>query len=318
MSDERVVLITEPDRYSKVALATWSRLGRVVQDGIEAEPVPSAVWAVVVRLGRAIDDTFLDRYPGLALVATPTTGLTHIDTAECQRRGVEVLSLQAVPAAIERVTATSELALGLLIAACRHLLPAAAHCAGGGRDRDRFRGRMLSRMRLGLIGLGRLGGHLARSAQALGMRVVAHDPHQADHRFARFGLESCDLDTLLAHSDAVSLHADLRPDNHGCLGRREIGLLAPGAVLVNTARGELVDEAAIAEAVVAGRLIYASDVLADEHGGPPSPLRALAASGHPGLLLTPHIGGCCDDAMHLTEEALAEHAAMLFAPGARS
>jgi D-3-phosphoglycerate dehydrogenase len=266
---------------------------------------------LVVRLAHKIDDAFLERYPSLIALVTPTTGLNHIELSACENRGVQVFSLNDCQEAIKVVTSTSELTFGLMMALLRHISQAHQDVIGNCRwDRDRFRSRQLSRLTLGIVGIGRIGSHLSSYAKAFGMRVLGCDPYQPSTRFADLGIEQCELSLLLKEADIVSLHANLRDDNHGLLGEKEISLMRANALLVNTARGELVDELAITKAIQEGRLAgVAVDVLAHEFNSEPwkdSPLVKVARDGG-NVLITPHLGGCTSDAMHITEECLAEY-----------
>jgi len=304
------IMILEPDGYSPRALAIYRRLGRVWLGDVP-ESARSHVTLAVVRLAHRLDDRFFATYPGLTSIASPTTGLNHIDLAACERRGIQVFSLAQCRKAIEAVTSTSELTMGMIIALLRHILQAHQDvCVNKRWDRDHFRSRQLSHLTLGIVGLGRIGGHLALYARAFGMRVLAHDPFQPSSRFAAHQVEQCDLMPLLQTADVVSLHANLRDDNHFLLGEKEISAMRPSALLVNTARGELLDEHAAALALQEGRLGgVAVDVLSGEHDSVSwnnSPLVRLARDGG-NVIITPHLGGCTSDAMHITEECLAEH-----------
>jgi D-3-phosphoglycerate dehydrogenase len=176
-------------------------------------------------------------------------------------------------------------------------------------DRDRYRSRQLSNLTLGIIGLGRIGGHLAAYANALGMRVLAYDPLQTDQRFENLRVERKELDALLQEVDVLSIHANLTEDSRGLIGSREIKLLAPHALIINTARGALLDEDAAAKALQENRLGgIAVDVLSEEHSVKlpvQSPLVQAAKVGL-NVIVTPHIGGCTSDAMHITEDRMAE------------
>lgn len=304
------VLLLEPVGYSPRAIATYGRLGAVWCG--EAPPgCTTDVSVLVVRLAHHIDGELLDRFPRLRCLATPTTGLTHVDVEACRARGVEVVSLGDCREVIDAVSSTSELALGLIIALLRHIPAAHADVVFAGRwERDRFRSRQLNRLSLGLVGLGRIGGHLAGYAHALGMRVSAFDPFQPEQRFSSLQVARVgELRELAARSEILSVHAALRDDNVKLIDRDVIAALPAHALVVNTARGALLDEVAAVAALRAGRLGgIAADVLTEEHSGrglDSSPLLTAAREGL-NVILTPHIGGCTEDAMHITEECVAE------------
>ena len=303
------ILIVESDGYSPRALDTYARLGPVWFEKIREED-RSRVSVLVVRLAHCLDKKYLSKFSELKAIATPTTGLTHIDIEDCHRRNIRIFSLADCRQAIEKVTSTSELTVGLIIALLRNIPKAHLDVVDNRRwCRDRYRSRQLSCLTLGLVGLGRIGGHLAGYAQAFGMHVLGFDPYQPLSRFQELGVEQASLPALLRASDIVSIHANLREDNFAMLGSEEISCMRQNALLINTSRGALVDENASAKALRAGRLGgVAVDVLTDEHGDlswNDSPLVAAARDGC-NVIITPHIGGCTSDAMHITEECLAD------------
>lgn len=302
-------LIVEPLNYSERAIGEYQKLGPVWFSGA---PIGKAgeVKILVVRLGAMIDEEYLEAYPSLHAIVSPTTGLTHIDQPTCKRRGIRIFSLAECRDAIERITSTSELTLGLMVGALRRIPKAHIGVLSEGCwDRDRYRSRQLSNLTLGIIGLGRIGGHMSTYANALGMRVIANDPFQSDKRFEHLRAERMGLDELLKTADIVSIHANLSDDNCGLIGEREISLMRADALIINTARGALLDEKAAATALYEKRLGgIAVDVLSDEHtGNSPlqSPLVQAAKSGL-NVIVTPHIGGCTSDAMRITEDRIAQ------------
>lgn len=302
-------LIVESLNYSELAIREYQKLGPVcfckAPIGKEDE-----VKVLVVRLGEIIDEEYLEAYPSLHAIVSPTTGLTHIDQPTCKRRGIRIFSLADCRDSIERITSTSELTLGLMISLLRRIPEAHIGLLSEGCwDRDRYRSRQLSRLTLGLIGLGRIGGHMSTYGNVLGMRVIAYDPFQLDKRFEHLRAERMELNELLKTADIVSIHANLRDDNYGLIGEREISLMGAETLIINTARGALLNEKAAATALFQKRLGgIAVDVLSDEHtNNSPlqSPLVQAAQSGL-NVIITPHIGGCTSDAMHITEERMAK------------
>ena len=161
------VLIIEPKDYSKRAVCEYQRLG-TVWFGEAPAGCMDLVKVLVVRLGRSLDKACLGGYPSLRAIVTPTTGLTHIELAACEDRGIRIFSLADCRDAIDQLTSTSELTLGLIISLLRRI-PMAHHGVlhEGCWDRDRYRSRQLSNLTLGIIGLGRIGGHLATYGNVL-------------------------------------------------------------------------------------------------------------------------------------------------------
>lgn len=305
------VLITEPEEYSQAAVDIYRCLGPVCFGDVPGTDVGD-ISLLVVGLGRRLNSRFLDRFPALRAIASPTTAVTHIDIRACEKRGIQIFSLADCRTEITEITSTSELTMGLIIALLRGI-PASNRSvvAEGIWDRRRYKSRQLSCLTLGIVGLGRIGGHLAGYGRAFGMEVVASDPWQPESRFRELGVRQCDLHELLEAADIISIHADLRPDNENLLDDTELDRLPPDALVVNTARGALLNERAAADRIRNGRIGgIAVDVLACEHNDgdawSESPLVLAAREGH-NVIITPHIGGCTMDAMRATEEFLARH-----------
>lgn len=231
-----------------------------------------------------VTDELLAGAPGLRVLARYGVGVDAVDVEAATRRGVWVTN---TPGANSE--AVADLALALMLDALRHLTPAVAAAARG--DWGPIPGRELGATTVGLVGLGRVGQGVARRGQGFGARVLAHDP--ALDRSPVDGVELVDLDEIAERCDVVSLHA---PGGSVVADEAWLARLAADAVLVNTARGDLVDEDAVAAALRDGRMAsYAADTLRVEHGGPPSPLQ------HEDLVdrvrITPHIGGQTAEAM---------------------
>jgi D-3-phosphoglycerate dehydrogenase len=259
-----------------------------------------------VRLRHRIDDELLNAAPRLRVLVTPTTGLNHVDMAAADARGIDVLSLRGESAFLRDVRATAEHTIGLMLALLRHLPEAAADAARGRWERDRFKGSELYGKTVGVVGYGRLGTIVTRYLRAFDAQVLVADPHKSQEDVGDATLVG--LDELLVASDIVTLHASYGPGTHAMFGAMQFATLKPGAFFVNTARGELIDERALLEALHAGRLAGAAlDVLANESadGMGDHPLVEYARA-HSRLILTPHIGGCTAESMEKTEVFMAE------------
>ncbi|MCG8459593.1 MAG: hypothetical protein MI919_25215 [Holophagales bacterium] len=310
------ILNAEADGYSAEARAILETLGRLEEGQLQRASLLqrlAGVQVLITRLGHRVDRELLGAAPDLLAVVSATTGLDHLDLDAARERGVEVLSLRGETDFLETIAATPEHTWALLLALVRRLPAAFEHARGGGWDRDRFRGSELADKRLGLVGLGRVGRRVSRYALAFGMEVAAVDPDaEAWQRPGAEGVEKADsLETLLRRSHVVSLHASLGPDTRGMIGDRELGWARPGTILVNTARGGLVDEAALARALRTGRLGGAAvDVVDHERDAEQrlaSPLfDYLRENGEAGnLIVTPHIAGATAESMARTEVFMA-------------
>ncbi|MEZ5353277.1 MAG: NAD(P)-dependent oxidoreductase [Bryobacteraceae bacterium] len=304
------ILLTESKWFSSAARDTLGAMGavRALDIATREELLTEARDADVlwVRLRHYIGADVMDAAPELRAIATPTTGLTHIDLEEASRRGIAVISLRGETDFLKEIRATAEHTIALMLALMRRLPAAVAHAHGGGWDRDRFRGNELHGKTAGIVGYGRLGRIVAGYLQAFGCRVLAAERKDWEGRVDP-PVELVPIEELLAHSDLVSLHVSLDSATEGFFNQYLFGLMKPGAWFINTARGELIDEAALVACLREGRLSGAAvDVIAGEHESGPHPLieYARAGEGSP-LIVTPHIGGCTVESMVKTEEFLA-------------
>ncbi|MGD0709114.1 MAG: NAD(P)-dependent oxidoreductase [Anaerolineaceae bacterium] len=314
---ELKILVTEPENYSLVALETYRSLGEVDLGPLDNDALASKVAGydvLVIRLGHVIGRALLEKTGKLKVVVTPTTGLDHIDLDTAAEKQVTVLSLKGETEFLRSIPATAELTWGLLLALVRHIPQAYPSVLKGEWQRDRFRGHDLSGKTLGIVGLGRIGEKTARYGQAFGMRVIAFDPHRTDWLPGVEKMNS--LKELLRRSEVLLIHVPLEKDTTGMIGAKELALLPPGAVLVNTSRGAILDETALLQALKNGHLAGAAlDVIQNEAGfGARSPLVAYAKA-HGNLLLTPHLGGATVESMAMTEAFMADKLKRFLASG---
>jgi D-3-phosphoglycerate dehydrogenase / 2-oxoglutarate reductase len=315
MPDRPTILVAEAERFSPQAVARLEQVGRVTLADLDRPGLLAGVAGadvLWVRLRHRIDEEVLAAGPGLRAVVTPTTGLDHLDLEAAERRGVRVLALRGEIDFLREIRATAELTIALMLSLLRHVPEAAEHVRDGGWDRDRFRGRELHEKTAGVVGLGRLGTIVASYLRAFGATVLAADPHRVPAEVPD-GVELVELDELLRRADLVTLHVSLSDATRELLGPAELGRMREGAWLVNTARGELVDEAALLGVLRSGRLAGAAlDVLRDERpaGMADHPL-VRHAREHRDLLITPHIGGATSESMAKTERFLADRLAAI-------
>lgn len=261
--------------------------------------------AILAPLGHRCGRDKIDAAPGLKVIGSNTTGHPHIDVEYARSRGIAVVTLKDHQDFLDTITPTSELTFGLIIALTRKMLPAAQSVLAGRWERWPFGGEaMLSRMRLGVIGLGRLGRKVAHYGKAFGMTVRYNDPFVENDDYER--VES--LVDLAAVSDILTLHVPHEPETERMIGQDVFAALPRGSWFVNTARGELVDEAALLAALESGHLGGAATDVLDGEFVPDFSTRAgehplvRYARSHDNLIITPHIGGSTRDAWHLTQE----------------
>lgn len=287
------------ERYFDVELADLDRSGL-----LQRVPHCDYLW---IRLRTMIDREIIDASPRLKAIVTNTTGLNHIDVDHARSRAVQVLSLQGETEFLQSIRATAEHTIGLTLALLRAIPAAHRHVCAGNWDRSEFLGREIFRRSVGIIGHGRLGKIVAGYFQALGADVAVHD-RKLEPGTTVDGIRSVALGEVLMESDIVSLHVAFEPENRQMIGKQQFRSMKVGSVFINTSRGELVDEFALAEALESGHLAGAAlDVVDAEHAPTPSRERLIQfARNSNRLILTPHIGGNTIESTERTELFLAE------------
>lgn len=241
---------------------------------------------VAMRERTAFPATVIERLPKLRLLSVTGSRTRTLDLEACTARGVMVCHTGGERSG----AATAELALGLLIAAARSIATADASMRAGRFQSGVPVGAVLERRTLGVIGLGRIGTRMARYGQALGMQVLAWSQNLTQDKAEAAGARLVEKGALLEQSDAVSLHLVLSERTRGVIGAADLARMRPGAILVNTSRGPLVDEAALVAALRAGRLVAGLDVYDEEPLPGDHPLRSLR-----NCVLAPHLGYCTQE-----------------------
>lgn len=244
--------------------------------------------ALIVRNRTRVDTALLAQAPCLTVVGRLGVGLDNIDLDACAARDIAV-----IPATGANTLAVAEYVIAALLLLTRGAFLASARVANGEWPRQQLIGGELADRTLGLVGYGAIAREVAARARALGMTIAAHDPLLAADDPAWRDTQRCaELRELLSVSDALSLHVPLTPATRHLIDAQALATMKPDAVLINTARGGVVDEAALAEALHAGRLAGAAlDVFEQE----PLPAGSVL-SGVPNLILTPHIAGVTGEA----------------------
>ena len=314
------ILNAEPYGYDSEARTVLQSIGELAEARLSQEELPRRVGDVdvlIVRLGLRVDRQVIDVGSGLRAIVSATTGLDHIDVDYARSRGVSVLSLQDETEFLKNVRATAEHTWALLLALVRRIPFAFRSVCEGEWDRDRFRGHDLYGKRFGVVGLGRIGEMVARYAMAFGLQVHAYDPLRQG--WPPDVVREPTLDDLLRVAEILSLHAPLNDQTRALIGSRELNLLPAGAILVNTARGDLIDAYALLDTLSEGKLAGAAlDVIPGERDDRDERRAALVeyARKHSNLLLTPHIGGATVESMALTELLMANRLKQFIEGGA--
>ncbi|WP_270934038.1 NAD(P)-dependent oxidoreductase [Falsiroseomonas oryzae] len=280
--------------------AAGCRLDFVSFEGGRAEmeaKLAARRWDGVISRFLPISAAAMDSCPSLRVISRAAVGVDAIDLPAASARGIAVLTATGANA-----QSVAEFAIGLMLAAARDI-PKHAEASRQGRWEKTPLGLELHGRCLGLVGYGRIAQRVARIALAIGMRVVAWSPRLHLAGDIAPVLRADSLQDLLQQSDVLSLHAPLTAANRGMIGAEALDLLGPEGILVNTARGGLVDEAALAEALRAGRLRSAAlDVRPVE----PPPAETVL-TGVPNLILAPHMGSATTTARAATARAAATH-----------
>ncbi|SDZ15306.1 D-3-phosphoglycerate dehydrogenase [Variovorax sp. YR266] len=239
--------------------------------------------AIIVRYGK-VGPAVMDAAPALKVISKHGSGTDTIDKAAAQARGIEVVAAVGANAA-----AVAEQALALLLACAKSVVALDARMHAGHWDKATHKSLELGGRTIGLIGLGAIGLRFARMADALGMRVLGFDPYAKN---LPAYVQAVDLTTTWAESDAISLHCPLTDDNRGLLNAETLARCKRGVIVINTARGGLIEEAALLAAVRSGQVAMAGlDSFAVEPMAPGHPFQ-----GEKNIVLSPHIGGVTSDA----------------------
>jgi D-3-phosphoglycerate dehydrogenase len=301
------ILNLDPYHYSPEARAILEEVADVEDGPVDRHRLVDIIGhydALVLRFSHRIDETLLSGASRLKAIATNATGLDHIDIEAASRRGVEVVSLRGQDEFLRGIDATAELTWGLLIALLRNMPKAFASVAEGGWDRELFVGRELTGRTIGILGMGRIGKKIGQYARAFLMDVQAYDSNPAVRSRVGWVTWHDYLHSMLENIDVLSIHVPSTRATHRLIGRRELACLRNEAVVINTSRGEIVDESAVVDALRQGKIAgYAADVLRGE--GTPgfprtSPIWCYSREGG-NVLLTPHIGGAAYKAWEKTE-----------------
>ena len=262
----------------------------------EILPIIEDYHAIVTRSETPITRELLDRAKNLKVVTRAAVGIGNIDVDYATEKGILVINTPG-----KNTNSAAELTVGLLLAAARHVVRAHATMQASHWDRHRFSGFELMGKTIGIIGLGNVGHRVARFARAFDMAVIAYDPYISDEVFEANHAEKVELKTLIRTADVITIHTPHTPETENLIGAAEIAKMKDGVILLNTARGGLINEAALLEGLQSGKVAAAAiDTWAEE---PPTdnPFRDL-----PQVVMTPHIGASTEEAQLRIAESVAD------------
>ena len=304
------ILVVEPVAEAATALLAASHETQVRQGLSRAELLnllgEGGGWdALVVRSQTNVDQELLAAAaPRLGVVGVASVGTDRIDVEAATRAGVMVVN-----APTGNTIAAAEHTMGLLLALVRHIPDANQSIRRGEWERGRYTGRELRGKTLGIIGLGKIGKAVARRAAAFEMRVVASDPYLTDDQVSEAGARLVGMAELLHRADVITVHTPLTPQTRGLIGRAQLDATKRGVFVLNVARGGIVDEAALAEALDSGQVAGAAvDVYSSEPIRSENPLRTA-----PNVVLTPHLGASTTEAQDRVGTEMAEQLVMALA-----
>jgi D-3-phosphoglycerate dehydrogenase len=288
------------DGLAEDGLALLRTTGEVTfKPKITAEELLAALpgyHALVVRSRTRVTAQVIEAGTDLRVIGRAGVGVDNIDVAAAVARGVTVVN-----SPLAASVSVAEHTLGLMLALARHVPAAAASLKQGKWEKGAFLGTELSGKTLGLLGIGRIGALVANRAVAFGMSVLAYDPYLNEARIRERNAEPATFDDVLARADYLTLHLPLTPETRGLLGPKQFARMKPGARLICAARGGVIDEDALRQALDSGHLAGAAlDVFAAE----PPPPGSIAA--HPKVVATPHIGAQTVEAQARAGLAIAE------------
>lgn len=292
--------LLEPDRFDPSAMARLRQMGHVLIpfDGRDLTEFLKSVQVLFARLAYPIDAALLARAPALRYLCSPTTGHAHMDEHALAERGIRIVSLRGEQAFLETIRATPEHTFGLVLALLRRYRGAFSHVDAGGWNRDLFRGEELYGQKVGIVGLGRVGFRVAGYCEAFGAQVSYFDTKEVKASSDWQRLPG--VLQLIEANRIIILCASYTNGAPPVLGKAEIAAMH-GRYLINTARGELVDEGTLLQAIESDALEgVATDVLSDETGAHQLQ-RWNAAATRRNIIVTPHIGGATLTAMAKTE-----------------
>ena len=272
----------------------------VVKSGLTPEEVREAlrdVDGIIIRSGTRLTPEILAGQPRLKVIVRAGVGVDNIDLPAATREGIVVMNTPA-----GNTTSTAEHTIAMLMALSRNIGPAAASMKDGRWDRKAFTGTQLSGKTLGVVGLGRIGVSVAQRAMGLEMKIVGFDPFMSEERAAKLGIELYrDIDELVVRADFITVHTPLTDETRGILNAARMQKMKPGVRIINCARGGIVDESDLADAIEAGHVAGAAlDVFTAE---PPTDRRLVEL---PQVLATPHLGASTDEAQELVALEAAE------------
>ncbi|KGF72471.1 3-phosphoglycerate dehydrogenase [Neosynechococcus sphagnicola sy1] len=284
------VLVSDP--IEQVGIDILSQVAQVdIQTNLSAEELVRIIPeydALMIRSGTRVTQAIIQAATQLKIIGRAGVGVDNVDIPAATRRGIVVVNSPE-----GNTIAAAEHTLAMMMALSRHIPEANYSVKSGQWDRKRFTGVEIYKKVLGIVGLGKIGSHVATVARAMGMRLLAYDPYLSLDRAEQLGCRLVELDLLIQEADFITLHLPKTPETANLINAPILAKMKPTARLINCARGGIIDEAALAEALQAGQIAGAAlDVYDKEPLAADSPLRQLSRE----VILTPHLGASTEEA----------------------
>lgn len=283
------VLVSDP--IDQVGIDILSQVAQVdVKTGLPVEELVQIIPdydALMIRSGTRVTQEVIEAGTQLKIIGRAGVGVDNVDVPAATRRGIVVVNSPE-----GNTVAAAEHAVAMMLSMSRHIPDANQSVKSGKWDRKSFTGVEVYKKTLGIVGLGKIGSHVAAIARSMGMRLLAYDPFLSTERADQIGCQLVELDLLFQESDYITLHLPKTPETYHLINRETLAKMKPTARIINCARGGIIDEQALAEAVQQGKIAGAAlDVYEAEPLGE-SPLRSLGKE----VILTPHLGASTEEA----------------------
>jgi D-3-phosphoglycerate dehydrogenase / 2-oxoglutarate reductase len=284
------VLVSDP--IDQAGLDILSQVAQVdVNTGLSAEKLVEIIPdydALMIRSGTQVTKEIIEAGNLLKIIGRAGVGVDNVDVPAATRKGIVVVNSPE-----GNTIAAAEHAIAMMLSMSRHIPEANASVKGGKWERNRFLGVEVYKKTLGIVGLGKIGSHLAAAAKAMGMKLLAYDPFISTERAEQLGCRLVELELLMRESDYITLHIPKTPETLHLINAEVLAKMKPTARIINCARGGIIDEAALAEAIKSGKIAGAAiDVYEHEPLEADSPLRSVGQN----IVLTPHLGASTAEA----------------------
>ena len=268
------VLVSDP--INQAGIDILSQVAQVdVNTGLSAEELVRIIPdydALMIRSGTQVTKEIIEAGNSLKIIGRAGVGVDNVDVPAATRKGIVVVNSPE-----GNTIAAAEHAIAMMLSMSRHIPEANASVKGGKWERNRFIGVEVYKKTLGIVGLGKIGSHLATAAKAMGMKLLAYDPFISTERAEQLGCRLVELELLMRESDYITLHIPKTPETLHLINAEVLSKMKPTAGIINCARGGIIDEAALAEAIKEGKIAGAAlDVYEQEPLQADSPLRSVA------------------------------------------